>query len=179
LTRRLAYEASHDSLTRLPNRRRFEEMISAALESARRNGKVHTVAFIDLDHFKRVNDTLGHQMGDKLLRELAYTMAQNVRGNDILARIGGDEFALLLHECSPSNAFRVADKIRASVQERSAAVLGDAASISTSVGLAALNADSASAAEVLEAADQACYAAKEGGRNAVVLAPESPTRGSS
>jgi diguanylate cyclase (GGDEF)-like protein/PAS domain S-box-containing protein len=179
LTRRLAYEASHDSLTRLPNRRHFEEMVDAALESARRNGKVHTVAFIDFDHFKRVNDTRGHQMGDKLLRELAHTMAQNVRGNDILARIGGDEFALLLHECSPNNAVRVADKIRASVQASSAEILGAGAAISTSVGLAALGADSANGAAVLEAADQACYAAKEGGRNAVVLAPESATRGSS
>jgi diguanylate cyclase (GGDEF)-like protein/PAS domain S-box-containing protein len=180
LTRRLAYEASHDPLTRLPNRRRFEEMIEAALGSARRNGTVHTVAYIDLDHFKLVNDTMGHQAGDKLLRELAHRMSYNVRGNDILARIGGDEFALLLHECTPANALRVAEKLRISVHDAAREIVTPASvatSVGASVGIAALDRQAASAAEVLAAADRACYAAKAAGRNQVVLA-EDLTKGS-
>jgi diguanylate cyclase (GGDEF)-like protein/PAS domain S-box-containing protein len=170
LTRRLAYEASHDSLTRLPNRRHFEEIIGVALESARHQGTVHTVAYIDLDHFKKVNDTLGHEAGDRLLRELSHRMSLNVRGNDVLARIGGDEFALLLHECTPSNAFRVAEKIRASVETASYEIVGPDVPVRASVGLALLDAESRDAASVLAAADGACYAAKAGGRNAVVVA---------
>jgi len=178
LTRRLAYEASHDSLTRLPNRRHFEEIIDVALESARHRGAVHTVAYIDLDHFKNVNDTLGHQAGDRLLRELAHRMSLNVRGNDVLARIGGDEFALLLHECSPSNAFRVAEKIRTSVESASCEIVGPLATVRASVGLALIDAASQDAASVLASADRACYAAKARGRNAVVVA-ETIVEGSS
>jgi diguanylate cyclase (GGDEF)-like protein len=169
LTRRLAYEASHDSLTSLPNRRHFEEIIAVALESARHRGTTHTVAYIDLDHFKTVNDTLGHQAGDRLLRELAHRMSLNVRGNDVLARIGGDEFALLLHECSPSHAFRVAEKIRSAVEAASFEIVGPDAAVRASVGLALLDAEARDAAAVLAAADRACYAAKAGGRNAVVV----------
>jgi Amt family ammonium transporter len=169
LTRRLAYEASHDSLTRLPNRRHFEEIIGVALESARHRGTTHTVAYIDLDHFKTVNDTLGHRAGDRLLRELAHRMSLNVRGNDVLARIGGDEFALLLHECSPENALRVAEKIRASVEAASFDLVGTSPAVRASVGLALLDAGALDAASVLAAADRACYAAKAGGRNAVVV----------
>jgi diguanylate cyclase (GGDEF)-like protein/PAS domain S-box-containing protein len=170
LTRRLAYEASHDSLTRLPNRRHFEEIVEVALEAARHRGTQHTVAYIDLDHFKTVNDTLGHQAGDRLLRELAHRMSLNVRGNDVLARIGGDEFGLLLHECAPSNAFRVAEKIRASVESAARDIAGPGASVRASVGIALLDAASVDAASVLDAADRACYHAKAGGRNAVVVA---------
>jgi len=178
LTRRLAYEASHDSLTRLPNRRHFEEMVGVALESARARGTSHTVAFIDLDHFKRVNDTLGHQGGDRLLRELAYRMSRNVRGNDVLARIGGDEFALLLHECSTDNAIRVAEKIRESVVLTAREIAGPDSPVGASVGLAQLDGSAQDAATVLNAADRACYAAKSAGRNAVRTAAAA-TRGSS
>jgi diguanylate cyclase (GGDEF)-like protein/PAS domain S-box-containing protein len=170
LTRRLAYEASHDALTRLPNRRHFEEMIGIALESARARGTTHTVAYIDLDRFKQVNDTFGHQAGDTLLRELAYRMSRNVRGNDVLARIGGDEFALLLHECTTDNAARVAEKIRESVETASRELAGAAGVVGASLGLAPLTADAIDAAAVLDAADRACYAAKAAGRNAVIAA---------
>ncbi|HEY5348561.1 MAG TPA: diguanylate cyclase [Candidatus Lustribacter sp.] len=160
LTRRLAYEANHDSLTRLPNRRRFEEMIDNALLSARHAGIVHTVAFIDLDHFKQVNDSFGHEAGDRLLRDVAHRMALNVRGNDILARLGGDEFAMLLHECSPAQAARVVEKIRESVESLPVVSEGKTIVLSASIGLAALDCDSESATAVLAAADKACYEAK-------------------
>jgi diguanylate cyclase (GGDEF)-like protein/PAS domain S-box-containing protein len=160
LTRRLAYEASHDSLTRLPNRRRFEEMIAGALDTAKHNGIVHTVAFIDLDRFKLVNDSFGHETGDRLLRDVAHRMALNVRGNDILARLGGDEFALLLHECTPANAERVVAKIRQSVETLPIVFNGTPIVLSASIGLAALDRDSVSAAAVMAAADKACYEAK-------------------
>jgi diguanylate cyclase (GGDEF)-like protein/PAS domain S-box-containing protein len=170
LTRRLAYEASHDALTRLPNRRHFEEIVEVALEAARHRGTLHTVAYIDLDHFKVVNDTLGHQAGDRLLRELARRMSLNVRGNDVLARIGGDEFALLLHECTPVHALRVAEKIRASVETASSELVGPGVAVRASVGVALLDGETVDAASVLDAADRACYAAKASGRNAVVVA---------
>jgi len=160
LTRRLAYEASHDSLTRLPNRRRFEEMIAGALESARNNGTVHTVAFIDLDRFKQVNDSFGHETGDRLLRDVAHRMSLNVRGNDILARLGGDEFALLLHECSPANAQRVVEKIRQSVESLPIVSNGKTIVLSASIGLAALDINSETAAGVMAEADRAFYEAK-------------------
>lgn len=164
LTRRLAYEASHDPLTRLPNRRRFEEMIASALDSARHNGSVHTVAYIDLDRFKIVNDTFGHEIGDRLLRDVAHRMSLNVRGNDVLARLGGDEFAMLLHECTPANARRVADKIRESVEGSPVEHNGVSVTIGASVGLAALDRFTESASAVLAAADAACYAVKAAGR---------------
>jgi diguanylate cyclase (GGDEF)-like protein/PAS domain S-box-containing protein len=160
LTRRLAYEASHDSLTRLPNRRRFEEMIENALISARHSSAVHTVAFIDLDRFKQVNDSFGHETGDRMLRDVAHRMSLNVRGNDVLARLGGDEFALLLHECSPANAERVTEKIRQSVESMPVVLNGKTIVLSASIGLAALDRDSESGAAVLATADKACYEAK-------------------
>ena len=160
LTRRLAYEASHDSLTRLPNRRRFEEMIEGALVSARHGSAVHTIAFIDLDRFKQVNDSFGHETGDRLLRDVAHRMGLNVRGNDILARLGGDEFALLLHECTPENAERVVEKIRQSVESLPVVFNGTTIVLSASIGLAALDRNSESAASVLAEDDRACYEAK-------------------
>jgi diguanylate cyclase (GGDEF)-like protein/PAS domain S-box-containing protein len=166
LTRRLAYEATHDSLTRLPNRRRFEEMIAGALESARHSGMVHTVAFIDLDKFKQVNDSFGHETGDRMLRDVAHRMSLNVRGNDILARLGGDEFALLLHECTPANAERVVQKIRQSVESLPIVFSGKTIVLSASIGIAALDQDSVSAAAVMAAADKACYEAKALNRQA-------------
>jgi diguanylate cyclase (GGDEF)-like protein/PAS domain S-box-containing protein len=163
LTRRLAYEASHDSLTRLPNRRRFEEMIEGALVSARHSGTVHTIAFIDLDRFKQINDSFGHETGDRFLRDVAHRMSLNVRGNDVLARLGGDEFALLLHECTPANAEPVVEKIRQAVESLSVELNGQTIAVSASVGLAALDRESESAAAVLAQADKACYEAKARG----------------
>ena len=179
LTRRLAYEASHDSLTRLPNRRRFEEMIENALITARHAGIVHTVAYIDLDRFKQVNDSFGHETGDRMLRDVAHRMSLNVRGNDILARLGGDEFAMLLHECTPSHAARVVEKIRESVESLPIVLNGKTIVLSASIGLAVLDKTSESAAAVLAAADKACYEAKgRDGRVAVAaLATDPDARG--
>ena len=160
LTRRLAYEASHDSLTRLPNRRRFEEMIENALITARHAGIVHTIAYIDLDRFKQVNDSFGHETGDRMLRDVAHRMSLNVRGNDILARLGGDEFAMLLHECTPAHAARVVEKIRESVESLPIVLNGKSIVLSASIGLAVIDKASESAAAVLAAADKACYEAK-------------------
>lgn len=171
LTRRLAYEANHDPLTRLPNRRRFEEMVGSALESARHIGAVHAIAYIDLDRFKAVNDTFGHQVGDQFLRDVASRMSLNVRGNDILARLGGDEFALLLHECSLDGARRVGEKIRQTVEQNPVEREGVVVHVGASIGLAQLDRNCENAADVIASADRACYAAKAAGRNAVVVAP--------
>ena len=148
---------AHDALTHLPNRRRFEEEVANALDSAQHTGSVHTVAFIDLDRFKSVNDTFGHDAGDRMLRDIAQRMSLNVRGNDVLARLGGDEFALLLHECTPANAERVAEKIRAAVEDVPVEMNGKSITVGASVGLARLDGECESAAAVLAAADAACY----------------------
>jgi diguanylate cyclase (GGDEF)-like protein/PAS domain S-box-containing protein len=160
LTRRLTYEASHDPLTGLPNRRRFEEMVENAFVSARHAGVVHTIAFIDLDRFKQVNDLFGHEAGDRHLRDVAHRMSLNVRGNDILARLGGDEFAMLLHECSPAQAARVVENLRESVESLPVAADGKTIVLGASIGLAILDRDSESPTAVLAAADKACYEAK-------------------
>jgi diguanylate cyclase (GGDEF)-like protein len=144
----------------LPNRRRFEEMIEGALVSAKHSTAVHTVAFIDLDRFKQVNDSFGHETGDRLLRDVAHRMSLNVRGNDILARLGGDEFAMLLHECTPAQAERVVEKIRQSVESLPVVFNGKTIVLSASIGLAALDHRSLSAAAVMGEADKACYEAK-------------------
>ncbi len=148
-------------------------MIAGALESARHSGIVHTVAYIDLDRFKAVNDSFGHEAGDRLLRDVAHRMSLNVRGNDILARIGGDEFALLLHECTIQNAHRVVDKIRQSVEALPIVSNGQTIVLSASIGLATLDRTSESAAAVLATADRACYAAKHAAKEAETLASAS------
>ena len=144
-------------------------MVAAALETSRANNLVHTVAYLDLDHFKEVNDRFGHEVGDRFLRDVAHRMALNVRGNDVLARLGGDEFALLLHECTPHNAQRVADKVREAVSAVPAELDGVSIAVGASVGLAVLDRFSDSAEAALAAADAACYAAKAAGRNTVVV----------
>ena len=140
-------------------------MIEGALvQRASTVGAVHTVAFIDLDRFKQVNDSFGHETGDRLLRDVAHRMSLNVRGNDILARLGGDEFGLLLHECTPAHAERVVEKIRQSVESLPVVFNGTTIVLSASVGLAALDRDAESGAAVMAAADKACYEAKARGR---------------
>jgi diguanylate cyclase (GGDEF)-like protein/PAS domain S-box-containing protein len=159
-TRRMAYEASHDPLTRLPNRRHFEEMVANALETARQSNSVHTLAYIDLESLNDVTDRFGAEAGDRFLREVAHRMSLNVRGNDVLARLGGDEFAVLLHECTPENAARVAEKIRQSVIERPAEAGGVSVPVGAKVGLFQLDRSAESAEDALAAAGAVRTAAK-------------------
>ena len=168
-TARLVYQASHDTLTGLINRREFEQRLERTLLSALQQGREHALCYMDLDQFKVINDTCGHAAGDELLRQLALMLKGHLRERDTLARLGGDEFALLLENCSIPDALEVADMFRAEVQ-RFRFKWGDRIfAIGMSVGMVAINSDSSTAADLLSAADAACYVAKDRGRNQIHL----------
>jgi diguanylate cyclase (GGDEF)-like protein/PAS domain S-box-containing protein len=165
---RLSFEATHDPLTGLQNRRAFTERLDEAVRGARERGEHHAVGFIDLDRFKVVNDRFGHAVGDRLLHEIARVMGRVVRGADVLARIGGDEFALLLSNCRLEDARHVAEKLRAAVDNYRIQHEGEVLDVGVSVGLAAIEADTTCGADALAEADAACYQAKAAGRNLIV-----------
>jgi diguanylate cyclase (GGDEF)-like protein len=166
-TARLVYQASHDALTGLINRREFEQRLERTLLSALQQGREHALCYMDLDQFKVINDSCGHVAGDELLRQLALLLKGNLRERDTLARLGGDEFALLLENCSIQDALEVADTFRAEVQ-RFRFKWGDRIfSVGMSVGMVAINPDSGTAANLMSAADAACYVAKDRGRNQI------------
>lgn len=164
---RLSFEAAHDPLTGLPNRRAFLERLESAVHSARDHNAHHAVAFLDLDRFKIVNDRFGHATGDRLLREIARVMGRVVRGGDVLARIGGDEFSLLLSDCRIDDARRVAEKMRRAVESYRIEHDGEVLGVGISIGLAAIEAQTPGATQALADADRACYQAKAAGRNVV------------
>jgi diguanylate cyclase len=171
---RLTWTASHDSLTGLANRAAFEVL----LEQATLHAAEHPFCalFIDLDRFKLVNDSAGHAAGDALLRAIAKQFVGQVRHSDTVARLGGDEFAVLLHRCPAPQALAIAEKLRAAVESYALAWEGRSFGVGASIGLVPVDATFASHADVLRAADSACYAAKRGGRNRVAsYTPDSAT----
>jgi diguanylate cyclase (GGDEF)-like protein len=168
-TARLVYQASHDTLTGLINRREFEQRLERALLSALQQDREHALCYMDLDQFKVINDSCGHVAGDEMLRQLALLLRANLRERDILARLGGDEFALLLENCSIEDALQVADSFRAEVQRFRFKWEDRIFAVSMSMGMVAINRDSGSAASLLSAADAACFVAKDRGRNRIHL----------
>ena len=164
---RLSWASSHDSLTGLANRAAFEVLLEHA--SAHAASRPFCALFIDLDRFKQVNDTGGHAAGDALLRDVALVLAAQVRKSDTVARMGGDEFAVLLDHCPVSQARAIAEKMRSAVIAYELVWEGRTHSVGASIGLVPVDAALASATEVLRAADAACYAAKRQGRNRVAL----------
>lgn len=166
-TRQRSWEAAHDVLTGLVNRREFESRIEASVASAKNAGKSHVVCYMDLDQFKVVNDTCGHAAGDDLLRELAALLQTRIRKSDTLARLGGDEFGLILEGCSLERAQLIAADLLAAVGDYRFNADAKVFTIGVSIGLAAITAATDSSAEVLSMADTACYWAKEQGRNRV------------
>ncbi|MEO6185075.1 MAG: EAL domain-containing protein [Steroidobacteraceae bacterium] len=169
ITRQMSYQATHDALTGLVNRSEFERALAEALETARRGEASHVLCFIDLDHFKAVNDTSGHQSGDSLLREVAKLMREAVRDSDIVARVGGDEFALLLPRCPLPKGRQIADDLVRTVGEHRFVWRDRIHTVGASVGLVELARDSGSVEEILAAADSACYVAKKQGAGRVVV----------
>ena len=165
----MSFRASHDILTGLANRAVLESALKRAWASARADGASHALLSIDLDHFKLVNDVCGHAAGDLLLQQLAAMMRETVRGSDTVARLGGDEFAILLHRCSLADAQKVAQSLCDRVDQFRFVHEGQSFRVGTSIGLVVVDPQSASTAQLLKAADAACYAAKEGGRNRVHL----------
>lgn len=166
-TARLSHQASHDSLTGLMNRHEFEVRLGRALESARLHARQHVLCFMDLDQFKQVNDGCGHGAGDELLRQLAALLEHETRGRDALARVGGDEFALLLENCPMERGQERVDRLREVVRAFRFAWDGRVFSVGASIGMVRLDPGLYSVSEALAAADAACYAAKSLGRNRI------------
>lgn len=166
LTQKLAYQAAHDSLTGLLNRKEFETRLSKILASTRKND-AHALLFLDLDQFKIINDTCGHSAGDELLRQVTSLLHAKLRARDTLARLGGDEFGIILEHCPQNEALQVAHTLRELVQDFRFYWQDKAFTIGVSIGLFPIAHENKGLAFALNAADSACYAAKEQGRNRV------------
>jgi diguanylate cyclase (GGDEF)-like protein len=164
---KLAYHASHDPLTNLVNRLEFEKRLALAIHTATSQGRQHSVMYLDLDQFKIVNDTCGHNAGDQLLRQVSALLKEQVREGDSLARLGGDEFGVLLENCPMQEAIGIADKLRLCIADFRFVSEGKAFSIGASIGVVQVADGMLNLTDILSAADAACYMAKEKGRNRV------------
>ena len=167
LSRQLSYQASHDMLTGLYNRRMFEEQLEAVLLNVKNEDRHHALCYVDLDQFKIVNDTCGHMAGDELLRQLGELLKNCIREGDTLARLGGDEFGLLLENCGLEKATSVADKVRQSVKDFRFVWQEKSFEIGASIGVVGISAENMELSSILASADMACYVAKDMGRNRV------------
>ncbi|MGH6712401.1 MAG: putative bifunctional diguanylate cyclase/phosphodiesterase [Bradyrhizobium sp.] len=163
--KRLAWQATHDPLTDLANRREFEARLAQELERFRAGDLPHALVFLDLDQFKIVNDTCGHLAGDELLRQVSHILKGAMRSGDVLARLGGDEFGLLLPHCEPRLAERIAERLRADIENLNLVWEGRTFNVTASIGIASISEAGLSIEEALSSADIACYGAKEKGRN--------------
>jgi diguanylate cyclase (GGDEF)-like protein len=168
--RRLAEEAETDALTGVGNRRRASRALAAALNRARRYGEPVAVLLIDLDHFKQVNDELGHQTGDALLGRIGALLSSEARSYDTVARIGGDEFVVVCPTTDTFGARAMAERLRRLVREVGATVLPDGWEPTVSVGIAVHPLAGDSPEELLRAADAALYDVKRAGRDGVAHA---------
>jgi diguanylate cyclase (GGDEF)-like protein/PAS domain S-box-containing protein len=179
LHRALHYQASHDALTGLINRREFENRLAMAVEGVRLDERArHALLYLDLDQFKLVNDTCGHAAGDQLLKQLTGVLQSQIRGADMLARLGGDEFGILLQDITVTQAQRIAETLRESVRDYRFIWQRSVLSVGVSIGIVEISGSTPTVSGVLSAADIACYSAKDGGRDRVQLytSHEAPER---
>ena len=167
LSQQLNYQATHDPLTGLVNRREFELRLSRVVKSCREDESEHALCYIDLDQFKVVNDTCGHDAGDELLRQIAALLQDKVRKRDTIARLGGDEFGLLLERCSMNQANRVAETVREAIDNFRFMWAGRNFRLGASIGVIPIDFSSGNIGNVMRSADAACYTAKELGRNRI------------
>jgi Amt family ammonium transporter len=174
LFRQLSYQASHDAVTGLINRREFENRLVEALDSTYENNEqTYALLYIDLDQFKVVNDTFGHTAGDELLLQISELLQGNIRSTDVLARLGGDEFGILLERCTEARATEVAEAIRSAVEEYRFEWQEAFSSMRCSIGVVMVTHESPNVASVMSSADVACYSAKDMGRNQIHLYQDS------
>ena len=160
----LEHLATHDTLTGLPNRHRLERELQHAMEHAAQTHSGLAVLYLDLDGFKAANDRAGHHAGDRVLREVAHRLQQGLRHGDLVARVGGDEFVVMLPMRAAQDAVRVADKILAALAEP-IQVAGNEVRIGVSIGISAFPEDAVDKEELLKYADRAMYHVKAAGRN--------------
>jgi len=162
-------QALTDALTGCYNRRSFEMQLDKEIIMAKRTGQPLSLLMLDLDRFKHLNDTAGHDAGDEALRQLATSFREELRGIDSAARFGGDEFALILPQALIEGALVVAERVRANIER---IYIPDFGNLTASIGIASFPAHAASRIELFRAADDALYAAKRGGRNRVCVADQ-------
>ena len=162
---KLRYQAEHDSLTGLPNRVLFHDRLIQAMHHSKRNKQLFAVLFLDLDHFKEVNDSFGHDIGDALLIRIATILEGSIRGSDTISRFGGDEFAIILENIENENkVINVVDKIQQNINVQHQ-IENSAFFTSFSIGIAIYPMDGEDPSELLKNADSAMYKAKKTGRN--------------
>src|SRR3954451_14760383 len=168
----LAHQATHDELNGLLNRQAFDGHLQRALEEARSLSNVHALCYMDLDQFKLVNDTCGHLAGDELLCRVTALLQDSMRDTDLVARLGGDEFALLLSRCSLADAERRAGEFHDALQHFRFTWRDKTFTVGASIGVVPITREFRTVAHLLSAADHACYAAKDKGRNRVQIYQE-------
>ncbi|MHB1332440.1 MAG: EAL domain-containing protein [Sulfuriferula sp.] len=166
---KLSHQANHDALTGLLNRHAFETRLQQVLDNTKRENSYHTLCYMDLDQFKIVNDTCGHSAGDELLRQLSVELRAQVRGSDILARLGGDEFGLLLEGCGKDMSELIVGKLLQTVRDFRFRWQEQSFSVGVSIGVVSVHAECGGLVEIMRAADSACYAAKDRGRNRIYV----------
>ena len=165
----LTYQARHDELTGLYNRREFEYQLRRSLDKAS-TSKLHDVlCYVDLDQFKLVNDTCGHMAGDELLKQISQRLKQQLRSDDVLARLGGDEFGVIIHHSHLKDAMEIAANLQAVIRDHRFIWQGKIFDVGSSMGLVQITHEIGSIEELMIAADSACYMAKDKGRNRIVV----------
>lgn len=163
----LTWQATHDPLTGLVNRREYEHLMGNLLSDAHTNHRLHAALYIDLDQFKIVNDTCGHVAGDMLLQQLTTILQKQIRGSDTIARLGGDEFGLLLESCTLKKAEKIAAELLKTIQEYRFTWKNYVFKVGASIGVVPIDINSESVARIMSNADSACYIAKDKGRNRI------------
>jgi len=163
----LNYQASHDALTGLINRREFENRAVRLLSTIKQDHSEHAICYMDLDQFKVVNDTCGHTAGDEMLRQLGSMLTKTVRHRDTLARLGGDEFGVLMEHCPLDDAERVATSLQKTIQDYKFTWQEYSFKVGVSIGLVPVTRATTNFTELLKQADAACYMAKDQGRNRI------------
>ncbi len=167
MEKRLSYQASHDALTGLINRREFEVRLKQTIRNAQSENTTHSVCFLDLDKFKIINDTSGHAAGDEFLKQISKTIQSLLRHTDVLARLGGDEFAIILDSCSISQAKNIGNQIIRKIHDTRFIWGNNSFETGASIGIVPINQFTVSVSEVMSSVDAACYEAKDKGRNRI------------
>jgi diguanylate cyclase (GGDEF)-like protein len=168
-SRELERKINQDPLTGAYNRRAYNQRIEDEMDRFLRYGTLFSLLFIDADHFKNINDTYGHAIGDKCLQEIIKRASKLIRKSDMLARYGGEEFVLVMPETDAANAKNVAEKIRKTIERIAFLYKKDAVKVTVSIGVTQVRENDAVPQDVLGRADAAVYQAKQDGRNRVVL----------
>ena len=173
LSEELTYQANHDSLTGLINRRKFEQKLTSLLDNSRNDSGMYFLFYMDLDEFKVINDTCGHIAGDELLRQISILLKNNLRATDMIARMGGDEFVILIETNELDKAAQIAETLKQAIENYRFEFNGKGFRLSASIGVVPINNAGKSLNDILSLADTACYAAKDAGRNCVHIYDES------